>query len=77
MPLVYSPIYTRIIPTVAHELKQDTVKMTPTELAVFLEGLEQSVHSADLEVLGACVLRIHGYWSKFLIIRGPIFGFPL
>ena len=20
---------------------------------------------------------IYGYWSKFLIIRGPIFGYPL
>ena len=29
---------------------QESVKMSATEIAVFLEGLEQAVRSADLEV---------------------------
>ena len=34
---------------------QESVKMSATEIAVFLEGLEQAVKSADLEAgIGSC-----------------------
>ena len=34
--------------------EQESLKMTPTEVAVFLEGLEQAVHNADLEAGKYC-----------------------
>ena len=51
-----------------NELRDD---VHPARLCFFLGSFQEDERSPVEDP------NIHGYWSKFPTIRGPIFGFPL